>query len=67
MRMLMPSQAKKVQAHREPTPLFVKHRIEDHLAQIYSPNVPLRSGGYLVINQTEALVADRRELGPLHP
>jgi ribonuclease E len=57
MRMLMPSQAKKVQAHREPTPLFVKHRIEDHLAQIYSPNVPLRSGGYLVINQTEALVA----------
>ena len=57
MRMLMPSQAKKVQLYREPTPLFVKHRIEDHLSQIYSPNVPLRSGGYLVINQTEALVA----------
>jgi ribonuclease E len=57
MRMLMPSQAKKVFHYREPAPLFVKHRIEDHLAQIYSPVVPLRSGGYLVINQTEALVA----------
>ncbi|WP_091738250.1 Rne/Rng family ribonuclease [Phenylobacterium immobile] len=57
MRMLMPSQAKKVQPHREPTPLFMKFGIEDHLDQIYSPVVPLRSGGYLVINQTEALVA----------
>ncbi|MBA4012266.1 MAG: ribonuclease E/G [Phenylobacterium sp.] len=57
MRMLMPSQAKKVMPYREPTPLFVKHRVEDHLSQIYSPVVPLRSGGYLVINQTEALVA----------
>lgn len=57
MRMLMPSQAKKVFPYREAAPLFVKHRIEDHLAQIYSPVVPLRSGGYLVINQTEALVA----------
>ncbi|KQY32258.1 ribonuclease E [Caulobacter sp. Root487D2Y] len=57
MRMLMPSQAKKVFPYREPAPLFVKHKIEDHLAQIYSPVVPLRSGGYLVINQTEALVA----------
>src|SRR5580704_16764805 len=57
MRMLMPAQAKKVQAYREATPLFVRHRIEDHLSQIYSPVVPLKSGGYLVINQTEALVA----------
>ena len=57
MRMLMPSQAKKVQPYREAVPLFVKHRVEDHLSQIYSPTVPLRSGGYLVINQTEALVA----------
>ena len=57
MRMLMPSQAKKVQLYAEPTPLFVRHRVEDHLSQIYSPVVPLRSGGYLVINQTEALVA----------
>ncbi|MET3667347.1 ribonuclease E/G [Caulobacter sp. 1776] len=57
MRMLMPSQSKKVFNYRDPTPLFVKYKIEDHLAQIYSPVVPLRSGGYLVINQTEALVA----------
>jgi len=57
MRMLMPAQAKKVHAYREPAPLFVKHNIEDSLSQIYSPVVPLRSGGYLVINQTEALVA----------
>jgi ribonuclease E len=57
MRMLMPSQAKKVQPYRDPVPLFVKHKVEDHLSQIYSPVVPLRSGGYLVINQTEALVA----------
>jgi ribonuclease E len=57
MRALMPAEVKKVQAYREQTPLFVRHRIEDHLAQIYSPVVPLKSGGYLVINQTEALVA----------
>ena len=57
MRMLMPSQAKKIQYYRGAAPLFVAHKIEDHLAQIYSPTVPLRSGGYLVINQTEALVA----------
>ena len=57
MRMLMPSQAKKITAYREPTPLFIQAKVEDTLAQIYSPVVPLRSGGYLVINQTEALVA----------
>ncbi len=57
MRMIMPSQSKKIQVYREPTPIFVKHKIEDVLAQIYSPVAPLRSGGYLVINQTEALVA----------
>jgi len=57
MRMIMPSQAKKIVHYREPTPLFVAHRIEDQIAQIHSPTVQLRSGGYLVINQTEALVA----------
>jgi ribonuclease E len=57
MRMQMPAQAKKVLPYRDPVPLFVRHRIEDHLSQIYSPVVPLKSGGYLVINQTEALVA----------
>src|SRR5665213_1812741 len=53
----MPSQAGKIQPYRLAVPLFVEHKIEDHLAQIYSPTVPLKSGGYLVINQTEALVA----------
>ncbi|MGI8841752.1 MAG: Rne/Rng family ribonuclease [Caulobacteraceae bacterium] len=57
MRMLMPSQAKKVQLYRGGAPLFVAHKIEDSLSQIYSPTVPLKAGGYLVINQTEALVA----------
>jgi ribonuclease E len=57
MRMIMPSQAKKIIHYRDPTPLFVQAKVEDLLAQIYSPVVPLKSGGYLVINQTEALVA----------
>ncbi|HEX8233835.1 MAG TPA: Rne/Rng family ribonuclease [Caulobacteraceae bacterium] len=57
MRMIMPSAAKKVQPYRDPAPVFVAHKIEDSLSQIYSPVVPLRSGGYLVINQAEALVA----------
>jgi ribonuclease E len=57
MRMIMPSQAKKIVHYNEPTPLFVQAKVEDVLAQIYSPIVPLKSGGYLVINQTEALVA----------
>jgi ribonuclease E len=57
IRMLMPSHAKKVQPYRDATPLFLKHKIEDQLEQIYQPVVQLKSGGYLVINQTEALVA----------
>jgi ribonuclease E len=57
MRMIMPSQTKKIIHYRDPTPLFVQAKVEDLLAQIYSPVVPLKSGGYLVINQTEALVA----------
>lgn len=57
IRMLMPSQAKKVQLYRANAPLFNRYGVEDILSNIYSPTVPLRSGGYLVINQTEALVA----------
>jgi ribonuclease E len=57
MRMIMPSQVKKVVNYKDPLPLFVAHKVEDQLSQIHSPVVPLRSGGYLVINQTEALVA----------
>ncbi len=57
MRVLMPSQAKKVHLYQGSKPLFAAHGIEEVLTQIHQPIVPLKSGGYLVINQTEALVA----------
>jgi len=57
MRMIMPSQAKKIQLYKANAPLFARYGVEDILNRIYSPVVPLKSGGYLVINQTEALVA----------
>ena len=57
MRMLMPTHAKKVQAWSERQPLFAKYQVEQMLEQMFQPTVQLRSGGYLVINQTEALVA----------
>ncbi|QYF85709.1 ribonuclease E/G [Brevundimonas sp. PAMC22021] len=57
MRVLMPSQAKKVHLYQGSRPLFASNGIEDLLTQIHQPVVPLKSGGYLVINQTEALVA----------
>jgi ribonuclease E len=56
-KLIMPSQSKKVQQWKEDDPLFVAEAIEDQLDSIYSPVVQLKSGGYLVINQTEALVA----------
>ena len=55
--MLMPSHADSVVAYREPDPLFTRFQIERQLNAMFSPHVTLRSGGYLVINQTEALVA----------
>ena len=65
MRMLMPTQARKVQLWRDPAappgtagqPLFARHQVDAQLDAMLSPNVQLRSGGYLVINQAEALVA----------
>ena len=57
MRVLMPSQAKKVHLYQGARPLFATNGIEEMLTQIHQPVVPLPSGGYLVINQTEALVA----------
>jgi ribonuclease E len=57
MRVLMPSQAKKVHLYQGSRPLFASNGIEEMLTQIHQPTVPLKSGGYLVINQTEALVA----------
>jgi ribonuclease E len=57
IKMLMPSHAKKVQQYKAATPLFSRMKVESQLESIHSPIVQLRSGGYIVINQTEALVA----------
>jgi ribonuclease E len=57
MRMLMPSNVRKVQLWTEGQPLFAKYQVEAQLDAMLSPIVQLRSGGYIVINQTEALVA----------
>ena len=57
MRMLMPSHAKKVQPYRERVPLFHRFQVEQQMDAMYSNVVTLKSGGYLVINPTEALVA----------
>jgi ribonuclease E len=57
MRMLMPSHAKNVKQHREASPIFADSGVEGQLDAMFSNHVTLKSGGYLVINQTEALVA----------
>jgi ribonuclease E len=57
MRMLMPSHAKSVKPYREKTPLFASFGVESQLDAMFSNTVTLKSGGYIVINQTEALVA----------
>ncbi len=57
MKMLMPSHAARVKQYKGTFPIFLKHQVEEQLEAIYDPNVRLKSGGYLVIHQTEALVA----------
>ena len=57
MRMLMPSHAKNVQPYKDATPVFSRFMVESQLDAMFSPQVTLKSGGYIVINQTEALVA----------
>ena len=57
MRMLMPSHAKNVKLYRDTQPIFTRYGIESQLDAMFSPVVQLRSGGYIVLNQTEALVA----------
>ena len=57
MRLLMPSHAKNVKPYREPQPIFAKAGAEAQLDAMFSSQVTLKSGGYIVINQTEALVA----------
>ena len=55
--MLMPSHAKNVKLYQDSQPVFTRYGIESQLDAMFSPTVQLRSGGYIVINQTEALVA----------
>ncbi|MDQ1849307.1 ribonuclease E/G [Gemmobacter fulvus] len=57
MRMIMPSHAKVVQRYAEPMPLFARYQVESYLAGMFNPVVQLKSGGYIVIGVTEALVA----------
>jgi ribonuclease E len=57
MRMLMPSHAKRVQLYRDQVPLFFRHQVESQIDAVHNPVAQLRSGGYVVINQTEALVS----------
>ncbi len=57
MKLLMPSHAKRVQQYVDPVPLFQRYGAEDQLTAMYDPVVQLKSGGYLVINPTEALVS----------
>ncbi len=57
MRMIMPAHARQVLRHAEPTPLFAKYQVEGYLAGMFNPVVQLKSGGYIVIGVTEALVA----------
>ena len=57
MKLLMPKQLKKVKKYRDKTPLFFKENIEKKLFEIFKSEVKLNSGGYLVINPTEALIS----------
>jgi ribonuclease E len=58
MKILIPSHVKRIKQYKEKNQtLFKKHNVENQIEQIFSPQVKLKSGGYLVINSTEALVA----------
>jgi ribonuclease E len=57
MRMIMPSHAKAVQPYHDQVPLFARYQVESYLAGMFNPTVQLKSGGYIVIGITEALVA----------
>ena len=57
MRMLMPSHAKYVKPYKDTQPVFTRYGVESQLDAMFTPVVQLRSGGYIVINQAEALVA----------
>ena len=58
MKTLMPSHSNRIQPYNDPTvPLFFRYQVESQLAEIHSPTVHLKSGGYIVINPTEAMVS----------
>ena len=57
MKMMIPSHVKKIKKYRDKIPLFFKENIENKLNEIYDSEIKLKSGGYLVINPTEALVS----------
>jgi ribonuclease E len=57
MKMIMPSHAKNVKHYNEGMPLFARYQVESYLGSMFNPVVQLRSGGYIVIGVTEALVA----------
>ncbi len=57
MKMIMPSHAKNVKHYGDPMPLFARYQVESYLGGMFNPVVQLRSGGYIVIGVTEALVA----------
>ena len=57
MKMIMPSHAKNVKNYHEVLPLFVRYQVESYLGSMFNPVVQLKSGGYIVIGVTEALVA----------
>ena len=57
MKLLMPSHAKKVQNYKDRIPLYQRYQVEDQLEAMYQPVVQLKSGGYIVINPTEALIS----------
>ncbi len=57
MKMIMPSHAKNVKLYADAMPLFARYQVESYLSGMFNPNVQLKSGGYIVIGITEALVA----------
>ncbi|MBY6152593.1 ribonuclease E/G [Vannielia litorea] len=57
MKMIMPSHSKNVKQYNEGLPLFARYQVESYLAAMFNPTVQLKSGGYIVIGVTEALVA----------
>ena len=57
MKMIMPSHAKNVKLYSEPMPLLARYQVESYLSGMFNPTVQLKSGGYIVIDTTEALVA----------